>query len=121
LYVRHGALDHAERDFREMLAIFTRLRAGHGIGGAHGALGDIAELRGKPAVAVREYDTAMAEYERLGLRVRQGEVLLRRAAVLRAQGREQEALADVARGQELIGDAPVHRGPGLERRSSGGT
>jgi tetratricopeptide (TPR) repeat protein len=121
LFVRQGALDLAERDFREMLAIFTRLRAGHGVGGAHAALGDIAELRGQPVVAVSEYDTAMAEYERLGLRVRQGEVLLRRAAVLRAQGREQEALADEARGRELIGDAPVHRGPGLQRRSGGGT
>jgi len=116
LYVRHGAYDHAERDFRAMLAIFERLRSGHGVGSAHAALGDIADLRGRREAALTEYDTAMAEYERLGLRVRLGEVLVRRAAVLRGLGREQEATGDVARGQELIGDAPVHRGPALERR-----
>ena len=120
LYVRHGALDHAERDFREMLAVFTRLRAGHGVGSAHAALGDIAGMRGATAVALTEFGLAVAEYERLGLRVRLGDVLTRRAAVLRATGREQEADADLARGRELIGDAPAHRGrPGLERRSSG--
>ncbi|MFI7545442.1 ATP-binding protein [Actinoplanes sp. NPDC049599] len=121
LYVRHGALEHAERDFRAMLAIFTRLRAGHGVGGAHGALGEIADLRGRPEVALAEYGLAVAEYGRLGLRVRLGEMLVRRAAVLRGLGRAEEADADQARGRELIGDAPVHRGPGLERRSSGET
>jgi tetratricopeptide (TPR) repeat protein len=119
LYVRHGALEHAERDFRQMLAIFTRLRAGHGIGSAHAALGEIADMRGRPAVALTEFGTAVAEYERLGLRVRLGEVLVLRAAVLRGLDREPEAAADLARGRELIGDSPVHRGPGLERRSSG--
>jgi tetratricopeptide (TPR) repeat protein len=119
LYVRHGALDHAERDFLAMLAIFTRMRAGHGIASAHGALGEIADMRGRPAAALVEIDLAVAEYERLGLRVRLGETLLSRAVVLRKLDREQDAVADLARGRELIGDAPVHRGPGLERRSSG--
>jgi len=105
LYVRHGALDHAERDFREMLTIFTRMRTGHGVGSALAALGKVAGLRGRPAVALAQFDAAMAEYERLGLRVRLGEVLTLRAAVLRGLGREPEALADLARGRELIGDA----------------
>jgi hypothetical protein len=104
-----------------MLVIFTRMRAGHGIGGAHAALGEIADMRGRPEVAVAEFGTAAAEYERLGLRVRLGEMLVRRADVLRGLGREQEADADLLRGRELIGDAPLHRGPGLERRSSGET
>jgi tetratricopeptide (TPR) repeat protein len=117
LHVRHGALGHAERDFREMLEIFERTRQGHGIASAHGALGDIAEMRGQPAEALIGYGAAVAEYERLGLRVRLGEVLVRRAVVLRALGREADADADVVRGRELIGDAPVHRGPGLERRA----
>ncbi|MGW4946043.1 ATP-binding protein [Actinoplanes sp. NPDC004185] len=116
LYVRHGAYDHAERDFRAMLAIFERLRSGHGVGGAHTALGDVADMRGQHTVALREYGAAMAEYERLGLRVRLGQVLLHRAAVLRALGREQEADADLARGEQLSGDAPVHRGPAVQRR-----
>jgi tetratricopeptide (TPR) repeat protein len=124
LYVRHGALEHAQRDFEQMLTVFTRLRAGHGVGGAHAALGRIAGLRGRPAVALAQLAAAMAEYERLGLRVRLGEVLMVRAAVLRGLGREPEAVADLARGRELVGDAPVHRGPvhrgpGLERRSGG--
>ncbi len=116
LQVRDGAYEHAERDFRAMLAIFERLRSGHGVGGAHVALGDVADMRGRQAAALTEYDTAMAEYERLGLRVRQGEVLVRRAVVLRGLGRAQEAAVDLARGQELIGDAPAHRGPALQRR-----
>jgi tetratricopeptide (TPR) repeat protein len=108
----HGAYEHAERDFRAMLDIFERLRSGTGIGAAHAALGDVAALRGDREAALTCYDAAMAQYGRLGTRVRLGEVLLRRSVVLRDLGREQEALADLARGQELIGDAPVHRGPG---------
>ena len=116
LAVRQKAYDRAERDFRAMLAIFERLRAGHGVAGAHAALGDLADLRGHHAAALARYDTAMAEYERLGLQVRQGRLLLRRAAVLRTLGREQEAEADVARGEELVGDAPAHRGLEMRRR-----
>ncbi|GAA3959600.1 hypothetical protein Aau02nite_46050 [Amorphoplanes auranticolor] len=118
LFVRHGAYDHAERDFRAMLAIFERLRSGHGVGSAHAALGEIADMRGQHTAALREYDTAMAHYERLGLRVRLGQVLTHRAAVLRTLGREQEAAADLARGADLSGDAPAHRGPALQRRAS---
>jgi hypothetical protein len=73
-------------------------------------------MRGQHPAALREYGTAMAEYERLGLRVRLGQVLLHRSAVLRALGREQEADADLARGEQLSGDAPVHRGPAVQRR-----
>jgi tetratricopeptide (TPR) repeat protein len=119
LRAEQGAYDLAERDFTAMLAIFERLRGGAGVAGAHAALGDIADMRGRPAAALTAYDAAMAQYERLGMRVRLGEVLLRRAAVLRDLGREPEAAADLTRGQELIGDAPVHQGPGLMRRSSG--
>jgi tetratricopeptide (TPR) repeat protein len=111
LYEGRGAYDHAERDFRAMLVIFERLRSGHGVGRAHVGLGDIAALRGRPSVALVQYDSAMAEYERLGLQVRLGEVLLRRAAVLGELGREQQAQADLVRGRELIGDAPVRPWP----------
>lgn len=99
-----------------MLAIFERMRSGHGVGSAHAALGDIADLRGRREAALAEYGMTMAEYERLGLRVRLGEVLVRRSAVLGALGREPEAGAELARGRELIGDAPAHPGPALRRR-----
>jgi tetratricopeptide (TPR) repeat protein len=117
-YVRHGAYEHAERDFRAMLAIFERLQSGHGVGSAQAALGDIADMRGDRPAALARYETAMAQYERLGLRVRLGEVVLRRAAVLRELGRVREADGELERGRELIGDAPLHRGRGLEWRLS---
>ncbi|MFB9358014.1 NB-ARC domain-containing protein [Actinoplanes nipponensis] len=116
LHVRHGAYRHAERDFAAMLAIFQRLRGGPGVAAAQAALGEIADLRGETAVALSRFELAMAEYERLGLPVRLGQMLQRRAEVLRGLGREQEAEADAARARELIGDAPAHRGPALRRR-----
>ena len=119
MHVRHGAYEHAERDFRAMLAIFERLRSGQDVGSAQAALGDVADMRGDRPAALARYEAAMAEYERLGLRVRLGEVVLRRAAVLRELGRAREADGEQERGRELIGDAPLHRGPGLEWRLSG--
>jgi tetratricopeptide (TPR) repeat protein len=116
LAAQERAFEAAERDFTAMLAVFERLRNGAGIGGAHAALGELADMRGRSTQALAEYDLGIAEYERLGLRVRQGELLLHRCAVLRMLGREPEAVEARLRGEELVGDVPIHRGPGLVRR-----
>ncbi|MEU7905482.1 NB-ARC domain-containing protein [Actinoplanes sp. NPDC049118] len=116
LSAQERAFEAAERDFTAMLAVFERLRSGGGIGGAHGALGELADMQGRWTQALAEYDAGIAEYERLGMRVRMGELLLHRCTVLRMLGRDAEAAEARLRGEELIGDAPVHRGPGLVRR-----
>ncbi|MEU4214839.1 NB-ARC domain-containing protein [Actinoplanes sp. NPDC026623] len=116
LSAQERAFDAAGRDFAEMLAVFERLRSGGGIGGAHAALGELADMQGRWAQALAEYDLGIAEYERLGMRVRMGELLLHRCTVLRMLGREPEAVEARLRGEELVGDAPIHRGPGLVRR-----
>lgn len=116
LSAQERAFGAAERDFRAMLAVFERLRSGAGIGGAHGALGELADMQGRWTQALTEYDLGIAEYERLGMRVRAGELLLHRCTVLRMLGREPEAVEARLRGETLVGDAPIHRGPGLVRR-----
>ncbi|MBU8861598.1 MULTISPECIES: tetratricopeptide repeat protein [unclassified Micromonospora] len=56
----------AEQDFRAMLEIFSRIRHGAGVSGAHHALGDIAAAQGRPDQATTEYEAAIGVYERLG-------------------------------------------------------
>ena len=73
-----GAYEHAERDYRAMLVV---LPGGPGVGRAHAALGDLAVRRGRPEVALVEYDAAAAEFGRLGLRGPLAQVLARRAEV----------------------------------------
>jgi tetratricopeptide (TPR) repeat protein len=106
----------AVHDFHEMLAIFERIRYGSGVGGAHEALGFIADKQGRHDAALAEFDAGIAQYDRLGDRVRAGELRLYRSATLRALGREAEAARERERAETLIGDAPVHRGPVLLER-----
>ncbi|MGN9766508.1 ATP-binding protein [Micromonospora sp. SD12] len=56
----------AEQDFRAMLEIFTRIRHGAGVGGAHHALGAVAAAQGRPDQAATAYRAAIGVYERLG-------------------------------------------------------
>jgi hypothetical protein len=116
LRVRQGAWEAAERDFTAMAEVFGRLRMGSGVAAAYGALGEVASRQGRPAAALEALDAGIAEYERLGLRVRMGELLLHRAVVLRELGREREAAQARTRGEAMIGDAPIHLGPVLVRR-----
>ncbi|WP_052359426.1 ATP-binding protein [Actinoplanes friuliensis] len=116
LAAQQRAFDAARADFTEMLAIFERMRSGTGVGGAHAALGEIADMQGQWEAALAHYDAGAAEFERLGMWVRLGEVLLHRSTVLKMLGRELEAEAARERGEALVGDAPLHRGPGLVRR-----
>jgi tetratricopeptide (TPR) repeat protein len=111
-----GRYDEAERDFREMLAIFERIRHGGGIGGAREALGAIAQKRGRLDAALAEFEAGIAEYDRLGDLVRAGELRLHRSAILHAVGREAEAVQERERAETLIGDAPLHRWPSLVER-----
>jgi hypothetical protein len=87
-----------------------------GVAGAYGGLGLIAAKRGDLGAALECYDAGIGEYERLGLVVREGELRLHRAVVLRDLGREAEASAERARAEELIGDSRVHLGPDLLER-----
>ncbi|GID92163.1 hypothetical protein Adi01nite_15750 [Amorphoplanes digitatis] len=116
LSAQERAFAAAERDLRATLTVFERLRDGGGIGGAHGALGEVADMQGRWAQALAEYDAGIAQFERLGLRVREGELMLHRGTVLRMLGREPEAVQARLRGEALVGDAPVRLGPGLVRR-----
>jgi tetratricopeptide (TPR) repeat protein len=106
-----GRYADAERDFREMLAIFERIGHGSGVASAWAALGTVADKRGHHQAALDAFDAAITEFERLGQRVRAGEVHLDRAATLNTLGRAGEAARDRAIGEELVGDTPVHRGP----------
>jgi len=121
LQVQDGDFEAAERDFEAMAGIFARLRSGSGVGAAYGALGEIADKRGRSAAALAAFDAGIAEYERLGMGVRLGELLLHRAVVLRELGRDREAVEARTRGEALIGDAPIHLGPMLLRRLAGPT
>jgi tetratricopeptide (TPR) repeat protein len=111
-----GRLDDAERDFRSMLEIFERIKHGGGVGGARQGLGVVAVRRGRPREALAEFDAGIAEYHRLHDRVREGELRLHRAAVLKGLGRDGEAERELAAADELIGDAAIYRGPPLETR-----
>jgi tetratricopeptide (TPR) repeat protein len=104
-----GRLADAERDFREMLAIFERIGHGSGVASARAALGTMAGRDGRHAEALAAFDAALTEFNRLGQRVRAGEVRLDRAAILDTLGRTEEAVRDRAAAEKLIGDAPVHR------------
>ncbi len=106
----------AERAFREMLAIFERIRHGGGVGGAHGGLGVIADKQGRHDTALVEFDAGIDQYDRLGDRVRAGELRLRRSATLHTLGREAEAVRDREEAEALIGDTPIRREPGLLAR-----
>ncbi|MET8149680.1 hypothetical protein ACIBSW_23595 [Actinoplanes sp. NPDC049668] len=118
LSAQERAFAAAERDLRAALTVFERLRDGGGVGGAHGALGEVADMQGRWAQALEQYDAGIAQFARLGMRVREGELMLHRSTVLRMLGREEEAGRARLRGAALIGDAPARLGPGLVRRLS---
>jgi hypothetical protein len=86
------------------------------VGGARQGLGVVAVRRGRLHEALAEFDAGIAEYHRLHDRVREGELRLHRAAVLRGFGREDEAERELAVADELIGDAAIDRVPPLEKR-----
>ena len=111
-----GRYADAEHDFREMLAIFTRIRHGSGAGGALEALGTIAGEVGRREAALASFDAAIAQYDRLGDRVRAGQVRIQRSMTLGALGRDIEATQELQLARTLIGDAPIHRGPALPER-----
>jgi len=111
-----GNLADAERDFRQMLAIFERIRQGSGAAGAREGLGQIAVEQGRYDDALAEFDAGIAHYDRLGDRVRAGEMRLQRSAALNALGRRTEAIRERVRAEALIGDAPVRRDPSLDAR-----
>jgi tetratricopeptide (TPR) repeat protein len=111
-----GRFDDADRDFRAMLEIFERIHHGGGVGGAREGLGVVAFKRGRHREALAEFDAGIAQLHRLHDRVRVGELRLKRAAVLRAIGRREEADREQDRAEELIGDALIHRGPALDTR-----
>jgi tetratricopeptide (TPR) repeat protein len=111
-----GRYAEAERDFQEMLAIFERIRHGSGVGAAHEGLGVVAEKQGRHEDALAQFDAAIDRYDRLGDRVRAGELRLRRSATRHALGREAEAVHDREEAERLIGDTPIRREPGLLAR-----
>ena len=111
-----GRYAEAERDFQEMLAIFERIRHGSGVGAAHEGLGVLAEKQGRHEDALAHFDAAIDRYDRLGDRVRAGELRLRRSATRHALGREAEAVHDREEAERLIGDTPIRREPGLLAR-----
>jgi tetratricopeptide (TPR) repeat protein len=111
-----GRYDDAERGFRQMLAIFERIQHRGGVGGARQGLGVVAVRRGRLREALAEFDAGVAEYHRLHDRVREGELRLHRAALLRGLGRPDDAEREREAADELIGDAAIDRGPPLEER-----
>jgi tetratricopeptide (TPR) repeat protein len=97
----------AQRDLREMLAIFERIGHGGGVGAGYEGLGVIAGKLGHHPAALDAFDAGIAQYERLGDRRRVGELRLRRTATLRALGREADAVRERAEVEALIGDTGV--------------
>ena len=108
-----GRYDDAERDFRQMLAIFERIGDGGGVAGAHDGLAELHVKRGELAAALAEYDFVIEAHSRLGDRIREGSARRNRAAVLTGLDRAAEAQVERARGDALVGDLSVPwAGPG---------
>jgi tetratricopeptide (TPR) repeat protein len=89
---------------QEMLAVAERIRHGTGVGSAHAAIGEIDIKAGRFDEALRAFDAAIAQFERLRDRMRTGQSRLQRAGVLAEVGRTAEARAEWAAGEQLLDD-----------------
>jgi tetratricopeptide (TPR) repeat protein len=106
----------AETAFREMLAIFEQIGHGGGVSGAWAGIAVVYDKLGRRPEALDAIEQAVARLDRLGDRIRSGELRLHRSALLNVLGRTDEAIAERVRAEELIGDVPVHRDQNITKR-----
>lgn len=111
-----GRWDDAERGFTQMRTLAERVGNGAAVGGALVGLGLIAERRDDLGAALTHYREGAERYARLGDRIREGEARLRVAAVLNAQGRVADAVAERTAAEALIGDTDYPWGEALLSR-----
>jgi tetratricopeptide (TPR) repeat protein len=109
LSIREGEIDRAKDLASESLELAGRLEEGATIAEAHVALGRIADLRGDPEAADRQFEDAIRGFAALGLRERLTQVHGTYAEILERRG-------ELARAYEHMKEALQASRPGLLRR-----
>jgi tetratricopeptide (TPR) repeat protein len=106
------------RHAQEALAIFEEIRHGTGIGLAQKARGEIAAAAaaGRHGEAVAAFDEAIATFERLGDRAREGRSRLHCADALPELNRLVEANTEWAAAEQLLGDTATPEVAALRAR-----
>jgi tetratricopeptide (TPR) repeat protein len=101
-----GRFTEAVEAARAALPGFGRTRHGSGIATVHEAVGIAHRAAGRYADSAAELALAIQRFERLGDHARAGRSRLYRAETLLDAGRPDEARAEWARAEEIVGDSP---------------
>jgi tetratricopeptide (TPR) repeat protein len=101
-----GRYDEAVEVARTALPGFERIRHGNGVGFVHEVVGIALRAAGRYPESAAELALAVQRFERLGDRARAGRGRFYRAETLLAAGRPDEARAEWARAEEIVGDVP---------------
>ncbi|OLB66597.1 MAG: hypothetical protein AUI10_02335 [Actinobacteria bacterium 13_2_20CM_2_72_6] len=101
-----GRFDEAIETAEAALPGFERVRHGSGIAYVHEAVGIAHRAAGRYAESDAELAVAVARFERLGDRARAGRSRFYRAETLLDAGRPDEARAEWARAEGVVGTTP---------------
>jgi tetratricopeptide (TPR) repeat protein len=101
-----GRFDEAVEAARAALPGFERIRHGSGIATVHEKVGIAHRAAGRYRESAAELALAIQRFQRLGDRARAGRARLYLAETLLDAGRPDDARAEWARAEEVVGDSP---------------
>jgi tetratricopeptide (TPR) repeat protein len=101
-----GRYDETVQAARAALPGFERIRHGSGVGFVHEQIGIALRAAGRYPESAAELALAVRRFERLGDRARAGRGRFYRAETLLSAGRPDEARAEWARAEGIVGDVP---------------